>query len=96
MGQGVIVSPSTALLRNKIFDPYRTLVAARHSGQGRRPRPGIQFPLLDSGFRRNDARRGSLCFCLRAECAALWATQDKLREAIFFDGLAASPLARGA
>jgi hypothetical protein len=30
------------LLRNKIFDSCPTLMAARHSGQGRRPRPGIQ------------------------------------------------------
>jgi hypothetical protein len=50
-------------LRNNIFDPCRTLLAVRHSGQGRRPRPGIQEEKLDSGLRGNDGQGCSCCFC---------------------------------
>ena len=40
--RGVYPECVEGLLRNKLFDPYRRLMAARHSGQGRRPRPVIQ------------------------------------------------------
>src|SRR5262245_38470624 len=35
-------------------NPRRMLKAPRHSGQGRRPRPGIQEEKLDSRLRGND------------------------------------------
>jgi hypothetical protein len=48
--------PTTARLRNKVFDSRQLRVAARHSGQGRRPRPGIQEQKMDSRLRGNDGR----------------------------------------